>query len=83
MLKATAFHDVRPYLSQLRQPVCLVWGEEDGVVPVGDGETLLTLLPDAQLQRLRRCGHAPMIEHPEKFQAIARDFLPGEKPWDN
>jgi pimeloyl-ACP methyl ester carboxylesterase len=75
VLKATAFHDLRPSLSQLYQPTALVWGENDPVVPATDAEKLAKLLPDTRLRLLAECGHAPMLEQPEQFVAIARDFL--------
>jgi len=48
--------------SQLVHPVCLIWGEEDPVVPVADGEALVDLLANAELHRLPECGHVPVQE---------------------
>lgn len=75
VLKMLAFYEVRPLLPQLTQPVCIVFGDNDPVVPPDDGEKLLALLPQAQLHRLPECGHAPMLEQQEVFQALARAFL--------
>lgn len=75
VLKATAFFELRPYLAKLHHPVALVWGEDDNVVPVRDGEMLKQLLPQAELHRFSQCGHAPMLEHPHKFHTIASQFL--------
>lgn len=75
VLKMLAFYDAQPLLPQLTHPVCIVFGDNDPVVPPTDGDKLLALLPQAQLHRLPQCGHAPMLEQQEAFQAIAREFL--------
>jgi pimeloyl-ACP methyl ester carboxylesterase len=33
------------------------------------------LLPRSELHFLARCGHAAMMEHPEKFSALVENFL--------
>ncbi|MBE2201594.1 MAG: alpha/beta hydrolase [Anaerolinea sp.] len=75
VLKMLAFYDAPPLLPQLTHPVCIVFGDNDPVVPPADGDKLLALLPQAQLHRLPQCGHAPMLEQQEAFQTIAREFL--------
>lgn len=75
VLKASAFHDLRPSLGKVSQPVCMVWGENDKVVPPTDAETLMAEFPNSQTHLLPECGHAPMLEKQEEFQAIARRFL--------
>ena len=32
-------------------------------------------MPNAYLSFIDRCGHAPMIEHPEVFNNLMLDFL--------
>jgi pimeloyl-ACP methyl ester carboxylesterase len=75
VLKASAFHDLRPFLAQIDQQVCLVWGANDGVVPPSDAEQLAAVFANSQIHLLPECGHAPMIEKQAAFQAIARQFL--------
>jgi pimeloyl-ACP methyl ester carboxylesterase len=70
-----SFYDFRPELERLVKPVCLVWGEEDTVVRPDDGETLLTLLPQAELHLIPECGHIPLQEKPAECVAIARQRL--------
>jgi pimeloyl-ACP methyl ester carboxylesterase len=33
------------------------------------------LIPNSRLQFLDECSHAPMMEHPEKFNDILVEFL--------
>ncbi|MFQ5419213.1 MAG: alpha/beta fold hydrolase, partial [Anaerolineae bacterium] len=75
VLKAAAFHLVRPYLSHLSHPVCLIWGEDDPVVPVSDADELEKLLPDVELHKLAECGHVPILEHRQAVAAIISKFL--------
>lgn len=79
VLKASAFHDLRPFLSNLHHEICMVWGENDGVVPPSDAAVLAGQFPDSQTHILPECGHAPMIEKQVEFQTIARAFLASEK----
>lgn len=62
-------------LKQIRVPVCLIWGKDDQITPVSVAEEFLEYLPDAELHLLDRCGHAPMMEHPEAFCRIMEGFL--------
>ncbi|HEX6385044.1 MAG TPA: alpha/beta fold hydrolase [Anaerolineae bacterium] len=79
VLKSTAFHDLRPRLGRLRPPVCIVWGENDPVVPMSDADVLAEMIPDVQVYKLARCGHAPMLERQKTFQEIARQFLVNDR----
>jgi pimeloyl-ACP methyl ester carboxylesterase len=79
VLKASAFHDLRPSLTNLHHDICMVWGENDGVVPPGDAKQLATEFANSQTHILPECGHAPMLEKQAEFQAIARRFLTSEK----
>jgi len=75
VLKSTAFYDLRPQLARLQPPTCLVWGENDPVVPASDAGVLAAMIPNTAIIILPQCGHAPMLEHQGKFQEIARSFL--------
>ena len=55
------------HLPDVRQPTLLIWGRNDVVTPPQAAEEFLELLPDAKLVWLSDCGHAPMIESPERF----------------
>ena len=74
-LKASAFLDLGPRLSEIKQPVCLIWGENDPVVPPEDAQRLRGMFPSIEVHMLPECGHVSIQEQPAMFQAIARDFL--------
>jgi pimeloyl-ACP methyl ester carboxylesterase len=75
VLKATAFYNIRASLDKVTHPTCLVWGENDPVVPPGDAEVLAEVMPDTKVYKLPECGHLPMVEQQEQFLAVARRFL--------
>ena len=75
VLKASAFHDLRPSLASIQHEICMIWGENDGVVPPADASVLAGHFPNSQTHILPECGHAPMLEKQVEVQAIARQFL--------
>jgi pimeloyl-ACP methyl ester carboxylesterase len=79
VIKATAFNHMRSRLPRLRHPTCLVWGENDPVVPVADADQLVAVMPNVQqVHKLAECGHAPILEQQEQVQTLARQFLGDE-----
>lgn len=62
-------------LSRLDMPSLLVWGRNDIVTPPEVGEEFRDRMPNARLEFIDKCGHAPMIEHPDTFNALTLEFL--------
>jgi pimeloyl-ACP methyl ester carboxylesterase len=67
--------DLRPLLPHVRQPVLLVHGEHDTVVPWAHAEELLRGLPNARCAVLEGCGHVPSYTHPEMLAEVVRQAL--------
>jgi pimeloyl-ACP methyl ester carboxylesterase len=72
--------DLRPLLAEVRQPVLLVCGDGDRVVPPAYEEVLLQGLPNAGRALIAGCGHVPSHTHPEVFSEIVRQFLTPPAP---
>jgi pimeloyl-ACP methyl ester carboxylesterase len=62
-------------LRHLVQPVCLIWGEQDRILPQKQAVWLKEHLPQAELQVLPGVGHAPQEEAPEVVNEIIIAFL--------
>lgn len=62
-------------LGAIRVPVTLVWGENDGVLPLDYANRMKNAIPGAQLRTIPRCGHVPHGECSEEFVAILREIL--------
>lgn len=63
-------------LNSVTQPVLLVHGRDDRVVPWRSSSApMLDLLPDARLHLLGNCGHWTMIEKTAEFLGLVERFL--------
>ncbi len=62
-------------LQKIRQPVSLIWGEQDRILPVRQAYWIKERLPRAQLHILPQVGHAPQEEAPEEVNKIIIAFL--------
>lgn len=72
-LKAEDFLETKA--AEIRVPVELVWGEEDGVLPLDYGRRLASLLPHARLHPLPRCGHMPQVHCPRELARVLLELL--------
>jgi len=66
---------VETLLGQIKQPVCLIWGEQDRILPPDQAWWLKKRLPQAELHLLPDIGHAPQEEAPEVVNEIIIAFL--------
>jgi pimeloyl-ACP methyl ester carboxylesterase len=62
-------------LGAIRVPTLLVWGKDDRITPPEIAEQFHARIRGSQLAYLPNCGHAPMLECPEAFDAIVSDWL--------
>jgi pimeloyl-ACP methyl ester carboxylesterase len=67
--------DLRPLLSEVRQPVLLLSGDRDTVVGSALEEELLRGLPNSGRVVLEGSGHVPSYTHPEALAEVVRQFL--------
>lgn|SRR5699024_3015170 len=75
LTRDTHKYNMEKFLSGINQPVLLVWGRQDEITPPKVADMFLEKLPNAQLHWIDKCGHAPMMEHPEKFAVLMNNFL--------
>lgn len=72
-LKAEDFLETKA--AGIKVPVELIWGEEDGVLPLAYGQRLASLLPQARLHPLPRCGHMPQVHCPRALTRLLLDRI--------
>ncbi len=75
MAKSAIRNNLNEELNQIKQPTCLIWGNNDNVTPPFVGEEFKRLIPQSELHFIDKCGHAPMMEVPDEFNVILADFL--------
>jgi pimeloyl-ACP methyl ester carboxylesterase len=73
--RAAKRHNVEERLGDVRAPTLIVWGKEDRITPPEVAERFHARIPGSQLVYLPNCGHAPMLERPESFNAIVSEWL--------
>lgn len=73
--KSAIRHNMAKDLPNFTMPVCLIWGKNDNVTPPHVAEEFNEKLPDSDLYWIDKCGHAPMMEHPEEFNKILASWL--------
>ncbi len=75
LAKSAIRHNMGKDLPAMNTPTCVIWGKNDSVTPPEVAEDFEKLLPDANLFWIDKCGHAPMMEYPEKFNEILENWL--------
>ncbi|MCS6972992.1 MAG: alpha/beta hydrolase [Cyclobacteriaceae bacterium] len=73
--KSAQRHNMAEEIPQIKVPVLLIWGLNDTITPPMVAHEFNRLLPNSTLRFIDRCCHAPMMEHPEKFNDLVSDFL--------
>jgi pimeloyl-ACP methyl ester carboxylesterase/predicted glycosyltransferase len=86
-IAATTVEDAESLCRQVRCPVLVVHGDEDGIVPYETG-VALARWTGGQLVTLHAGGHAPTMRDPVKANLLIREFaellaprLRGERTW--
>ncbi|MEM6759686.1 MAG: 3-oxoadipate enol-lactonase [Pseudomonadota bacterium] len=59
----------------LRLPALGIAGSEDGSTPPDLVRETVNLIPGSQFELIRRTGHLPCVEAPERYAAILTDFM--------
>jgi pimeloyl-ACP methyl ester carboxylesterase len=67
--------DLRPQLSQIKIPAMGIFGNKDIVVNPEQWKPMLAGIPHSRIERFPQAGHFPMLDEPQRFQEILRDFL--------
>jgi 2-hydroxy-6-oxonona-2,4-dienedioate hydrolase len=73
--KSAIRHNMAKDLPHMLTPTCIIWGKNDSVTPPNVAEEFHELLPDSNLFWIDKCGHAPMMEHPNSFNEILHSWL--------
>jgi pimeloyl-ACP methyl ester carboxylesterase len=69
----------RAYLTEA-MPMCVIWGDEDRVIPTSHAIRAAELAPKARIEILPNSGHFPHKDHPDLFVKVLHDFVRTTRP---
>ena len=69
----------RAYLTDA-MPMCVIWGEQDRVIPVSHAARAAEMAPKARVEVIPNAGHFPHKDHPERFVKVLNGFVRGTSP---
>jgi pimeloyl-ACP methyl ester carboxylesterase len=75
--KSAQRHNMSKDIHLITTPTLLIWGLNDTITPPDVAHEFNRLMPNSTLRFIDKCGHAPMMEHPDKFNEIFDEFLTG------
>ena len=75
LAKSAIRHNMAREIPKLKMPTLLIWGRQDTITPPHVAEEFQSLLPNSELHWIEECGHAAMMEHPARFNAILEKWL--------
>lgn len=67
--------DVMEQVGQIKLPSLIVCGENDALTPLKYSEFLHDKIEESELVLFEQCGHMPMLEKSEEFNARVSSFL--------
>jgi pimeloyl-ACP methyl ester carboxylesterase len=67
--------DVREYLSRVKAPTTIVWGERDGFIPTEHGVRMRDAIDDSEFIVLPGVGHVPQLQASKRLLEIIRGRL--------
>lgn len=73
--KSAQRHNMAKDLPKIKAPTLLIWGLNDTITPPMVAHEFNRLIPDSELVFVDKCCHAPMMEHPDKFNEILEGYL--------
>ena len=79
LAKSAIRNNLGEELSNIKQPTCLIWGNNDTITPPFVAKEFHKLIPNSELHFIDKCGHAPMMEVPSEFNVILGQFLSKHK----
>ena len=67
--------DFSALLKKIKTPILMIWGRQDRILPLADGEAAVQKMANGRLHIMDRAGHLPQIDKPEEFNATVLEFL--------
>jgi len=62
-------------LGEIKKPALIIWGKQDGLLPVADANVFNKGIAGSQLVIFDNCGHVPQFEKAAEFNKAVLEFL--------
>lgn len=62
-------------LGKIKKPTLIIWGRQDGLLPLSDGEKFNKGIAGSELAVFENCGHVPQFEKAAEFNQKVLEFL--------
>jgi proline iminopeptidase len=76
--REAASMDLRPHLSKIIVPTLVIVGRHDFITNVAMAEEIVKHIPNARLEIFEDSGHFALVEEPEKFYRVIKEFVETE-----
>ena len=63
----------------INQPTLIIWGEDDSVIPMADGQKLHDSILNSRFVVFKDCGHVPQEEKSDLFVELVSEFCRDRK----
>jgi proline iminopeptidase len=73
--REAATMDLRPQLQKITVPTLVIVGRHDFITNVSMAEEMVKHIPNARLEIFEDSGHFALVEEPEKFYRVIREFV--------
>ena len=74
-VKKSVYAPILRQLPSLKNQTLIIWGRQDSIIPLSNGELAARTMPHARLEVIDRSNHVPLFEQPEIFNRLVLDFL--------
>jgi len=76
--RKTVLRSIVDNLDRITAPTLVVWGEQDGILPVAHAHVAAEAIPNVRLHIFQECGHYVQLEKADAFNALLLEFLNSE-----
>ena len=73
--KSAQRNNMASEIPNIKAPTLLIWGLNDTITPPMVAHEFDRLIPNTTLRFIDKCCHAPMMEHPVKFNDLLEQYL--------
>jgi pimeloyl-ACP methyl ester carboxylesterase len=74
-LLAAGQFDSSSWITSIKTPSLIIWGSSDIITPQELPENLSRKLPMSKFHIIARAGHVVMVEAPDDFNAVVKEFM--------